>query len=76
MDYLFQNESGHWVIRSSEHELHSGDPVRIMLDGTLLPARIQLDSQTNEYLVIIDGGERIIPISPLTDIRPVLDDIL
>ena len=76
MDYLSLNESGHWTIRSSEHELHSGDPVRVFLDGVLAPARIQLDNQTNSYLVIINGGEKVIPITPEVDIRPVLDGIL
>ena len=76
MDFLDQNDSGHWRIRSTGHELHSGDPVRVMLDGQLFPARIQLDAQSAEYVVIIDGGEKIIPISPSLDIRAVLDGIL
>jgi len=76
MDYLFLNESGHWVIRSSGHELHSGDPVRVVLDGSLVPARIQLDDLTNQYIVLVDGGEKIISITPRVDIRAVLDGIL
>ena len=76
MDYLYLNENGHWTIRSTENELHSVDPVRVMLDGILIPARIQLDNLTNQYLVLIDGGEKILTITPETDIRPVLDGIL
>jgi hypothetical protein len=76
MEYLNLNDSGHWIIRSTEHELHSGDPVRVMLDGVWVPARIQLDDLTNEYIVLINGGEQIIPIIPQLDIRAVLDDIL
>ena len=76
MDYLYLNESGHWVIRSSDHELHSGDPVRILLDGALVPARIQLDDITHNYIVLVNGGELIRTITPQTDIRAVLDGIL
>jgi hypothetical protein len=76
MEYLYLHESGHWVIRSTEHVLHSGDPVRVVLNGTLAPARIQLDNLTNQYLVLIDGGENTIPITPQLDIRAVVDGIL
>ena len=76
MEYLVFNGSNHWMIRSSGQELHSGDPVRVMVGDSLIPARIQLDSATEEYVVIINGGEKIIPISPLLDIRGVMDGIL
>lgn len=76
MDHLYVNETGHWVIRQSEHELHSGDSVRLMSDGRLIPARIQLDDETGSYLLIIDAGEEIIPITPNLDIRAVLEGIL
>lgn len=76
MDLLSQNDSGHWTVISSQHELHSGDPVRVLLDNQWAPARIQLDSTSNRYVVIIDGGERVIPIVPDMDIRPVADEIL
>jgi hypothetical protein len=76
MEYLLLNDSGHWIIRSTEHELHSGDPVRVMLDELLISARIQLDDETNQYIVLINGGEQIIPITPQLDIRAVLDEIL
>ena len=76
VEYLNQNESGHWIIRSTGHELHSGDPVRVMVDDQLIPARIQLDNLTEQYVVIIDGGEKIIPITSTCDIRAVLDGIL
>jgi hypothetical protein len=76
MDHLYLNESGHWVVQETGHELHSGDPIRLILADRLVPARIQLDEPTGLYLVIIDGGEEIIPITPDLDIRVVLDGIL
>jgi hypothetical protein len=76
MEYLYQNESGHWIIRSTEHELHSGDPVRIMLEGVWVPGRFQLDTETSQYIVLINGGEKIIPITPFVNVRAVLDGIL
>ena len=76
MEYLIKNESGHWLIENSKHVLHSGDPVRVMLDGLIVPARIQLDEQVGQYVVIIDGGEKIIALSPSLDVRAVLDGIL
>lgn len=76
MEYLYFNETGHWVIREIEHELHSGDPVRLMLDGHMIPARIELDSQTGKYVVIIDAGEKVIQVTPYLDIRAVLEGIL
>ncbi|MCE1254627.1 MAG: DUF5348 domain-containing protein [Anaerolineae bacterium] len=76
MDHLYINNSGHWVIRESEHELHSGDSVRLMSQNHLIPARIQLDNDTGSYLLIIDAGEEILPITPDLDIRAVLEGIL
>jgi hypothetical protein len=76
MDRLYLNEGGHWVVRETGHVLHSGDPVRLVLADRLVPARIQLDDPTGIYLVIIDGGKEIIPITPELDIHVILDGIL